>query len=530
MGARFRLKSAFDVSGFPPEVQIILNAMKKYGIIVADNGSNWYISGVPDDRWNNDNLATLHNIPGSNFEAVDESGLMVDVNSAQANAPPGYAVLSVSLTHSGNFAQGQAGATYLVVVSNASGAGPTSGTVTVTETAPAGLTLISMAGSGWVCSGATCTRSDALGAGSSYAPITVTVNVSPDAPTQALNQVAVTGGVWAASASDLTTITSASGSCTYAVNPTELNATASGGSLTTTIQTGAGCGWAVEDLPSWITVSGSAQGAGSATVTLVVAANSGAIRAAQISIAGVAVTVNQPSTPIVVNSTAVVNAASYTAMVAPGSIAAVWGNFLLPSPILVTSFPIPTNLGGLSLQFGGGALAPLFYASSSQANAQVPWEMAGQSQTTVTASINGQTSAPLTVSLATYAPGIFAVNGQGSGPGAILDANYQLVSAANPTTAGAFIQIYCTGLGPVSNQPATGAASPGNPLASTPTWPTVTIGGAPATVQFSGLAPTDVGLYQVNVQVPAGSPKGNAVPLAISIGGATSNTVTVAVQ
>ena len=83
MGARFRLKSTFDVSGFPPEVQIILKAMKRYGIIVADNGSNWYVSGVPDDRWNNDNLAKLGKVHGSDFEAIDESGLMMDVNSAQ---------------------------------------------------------------------------------------------------------------------------------------------------------------------------------------------------------------------------------------------------------------------------------------------------------------------------------------------------------------------------------------------------------------------------------------------------------------
>ena len=96
MGARFRLKSAFDVSGFPAEVQIILNAMKKYGIIVADNGSNWFISGVPDDRWNNDNLATLHRVTGAAFEVVDESGLMVNVNSAQANLPNANPVPSIS--------------------------------------------------------------------------------------------------------------------------------------------------------------------------------------------------------------------------------------------------------------------------------------------------------------------------------------------------------------------------------------------------------------------------------------------------
>ena len=175
-------------------------------------------------------------------------------------------------------------------------------------------------------------------------------------------------------------------------------------------------------------------------------------------------------------------------------------------------------------------MAPLFYAGPGQVNAQVPWELAGQPQTTITASINGQTSAPQTVNLATYAPGIFAANAEGTGPGAILDSNFQLVSATNPTTAGAIIQIYCTGSGPVTNQPATGAPSPLNPLASTTTWPAVTIGGAPAAAQFSGLTPGDVGLYQVNAYVPPASSRGATVPVVIAIGGATSNTVTIAVQ
>ncbi|MGO9094120.1 MAG: hypothetical protein ACLQGV_02765 [Bryobacteraceae bacterium] len=442
-----------------------------------------------------------------------------------------HALLSVASTHSADPFQGETAATYSVVVSNTAGAGPTVGTVTATEIVPTSLTLVSMSGVGWNCSGATCTRSDALSAGSSYPAIAVTVNVAVNAPVQVVNQVTVSGGgAGPASASDLTTVSAAAASCTYAVSPTVLNATASGGILTATIQTSAGCGWSVQNLPGWIAIFGSAQGTGSSTVTLAVAANSGPARSAQISIAGVAVTVNQASTPIVVSSNAVVNAANYTAPVAPGSIAAVFGSFPLAAPIPVTSFPIPTNLGGLSLQFGGTDLAPLFYANSGQVNAQIPWELAGQSQTNITASMSGQSSAAQTVSLATYAPGIFAVNGQGTGPGAILDLNYHLISAANPTTAGAYIQIYCTGLGPVSNQPATGAPSPSNPLASTPTWPTVTIGGVSATAQFSGLTPGDVGLYQVNARVPAGAPKGNAVPLAISIGGATSNTVTIAVQ
>jgi hypothetical protein len=84
MGERFRLKATFDISSYPTDVQVILRAMKKYGIILADNGSAWYISGKPDDRWNNTNLHTLGNLLGSNFEAVDASSLMIDPNSGAA--------------------------------------------------------------------------------------------------------------------------------------------------------------------------------------------------------------------------------------------------------------------------------------------------------------------------------------------------------------------------------------------------------------------------------------------------------------
>jgi hypothetical protein len=83
MGQRFRLKADFDISSFSPEVRVILQAMKTYGIILADNGSNWFISGVPDERWDNDMLRELRQVHGSDFEAVDVSSLMVDWNSGQ---------------------------------------------------------------------------------------------------------------------------------------------------------------------------------------------------------------------------------------------------------------------------------------------------------------------------------------------------------------------------------------------------------------------------------------------------------------
>jgi hypothetical protein len=83
MGQRFRLRADFDISGFPPQVQVILRALKKYGMFLADNGSAWYLSGVPDERWDNDVLHELQQVPGSAFAAVDESALMVHPDSGQ---------------------------------------------------------------------------------------------------------------------------------------------------------------------------------------------------------------------------------------------------------------------------------------------------------------------------------------------------------------------------------------------------------------------------------------------------------------
>ena len=231
-----------------------------------------------------------------------------------------------------------------------------------------------------------------------------------------------------------------------------------------------------------------------------------------------------------INPGGAVNAASYApgSPLAPGSIASVFGSFPLGSPSQAGSVPLPTSLSGLSMQFGGAA-APLFYASGGQVNLQVPWELAGQSQTSITASAGGHASTAQTVALAPFAPGIFSMNAQGTGQGAILDQSYRLVDKSNPAPPGSIIQIYCTGLGEVTNQPPTGSQSPGSPLAETTTTPAVSIGGVQATVLFSGLAPGFVGEYQVNVRVPVAVPAADDVPVVISIGGADSNTVTMAV-
>lgn len=75
MGLRLRLRAEFPLAGFPPQARVVLRALKEYGLIVADNGSDWYVSGVPDPRWSNDQLHALHRVPGSAFEVVDASSL-----------------------------------------------------------------------------------------------------------------------------------------------------------------------------------------------------------------------------------------------------------------------------------------------------------------------------------------------------------------------------------------------------------------------------------------------------------------------
>jgi hypothetical protein len=87
MGARFRLKAGFDISSFSAPTQVILRAFKKYGLVLADAGSNWYFQGVSDTNWPDAVFNELKTIAGSNFEAVDASVLQVDPNSAQAALP-----------------------------------------------------------------------------------------------------------------------------------------------------------------------------------------------------------------------------------------------------------------------------------------------------------------------------------------------------------------------------------------------------------------------------------------------------------
>jgi uncharacterized protein (TIGR03437 family) len=231
-----------------------------------------------------------------------------------------------------------------------------------------------------------------------------------------------------------------------------------------------------------------------------------------------------------------VNAASWTPTVAPGSIAAVFGSNLASTLTSASVYPLLPTLAGSSFQVGSLG-APLYMTSCGQANLQIPWESAGQTQVPVVATVGGLVSVQQPATIAPFAPGIFTLNQLGSGQGVVeiaptaqLAAPLSSGTGGRPVMPGEYIAIFSTGLGAVTNQPATGAPALSSPLSWTTTLPIITIGGVQAQVTYSGLAPGLVGLYQINAVVPAGIPAGDNVSLVIGIGGIQSNTVTIAVQ
>jgi uncharacterized protein (TIGR03437 family) len=112
---------------------------------------------------------------------------------------------------------------------------------------------------------------------------------------------------------------------------------------------------------------------------------------------------------------------------------------------------------------------------------------------------------------------------------AALDTNFNVVTSSNPARRGNVVQIYANGLGPVNNPPASGAVTPAEPLSATRAVPTVTIGGRSAEVLFSGLAPYNVGLYQINVRVASDTPTG-LQPVVITSNGIQSKAANVPIE
>jgi len=225
----------------------------------------------------------------------------------------------------------------------------------------------------------------------------------------------------------------------------------------------------------------------------------------------------------------VVNGASLApgpAPVAPGSIISLFGTNLAGTIASAQSFPLPPKLAGTSVEIGGIA-APLLYVSPLQINAQVPFELTA-STVSVTVRNSFGASPPISLTLQSTDPGIFAADSTGRGPGAIThNSTQQLVTSQNPAVPGEFVQIFATGLGPVQPAVASGTPAPSQPPASTTLLATVMMNGLVAPVPFAGLAPGFAGLYQVNAQVPE-IPPGD-VNVVLTINGVSSPPVTMAV-
>ena len=212
------------------------------------------------------------------------------------------------------------------------------------------------------------------------------------------------------------------------------------------------------------------------------------------------------------------------APLAPGSVFSIFGTNLAADQFFAQEVPLPKELGGLSATLGDFDV-PLFFTSAGQVNAQVPFELPPDSSAQLVVKVGEAFTVPETINLSAVQPGIFTANSSGSGPGSILDVNFALVSSSNPVRAGDAILIFCTGLGATSPPFSSGERAPLSPLFTVVTPVTATVDGLPAPVLFNGLAPGLVGLYQVNVQIPAGVSSGE-VDLVLTQGGVNSNTVT----
>jgi uncharacterized protein (TIGR03437 family) len=301
---------------------------------------------------------------------------------------------------------------------------------------------------------------------------------------------------------------------------------------------------------SWLTVT---PASGTAPATLAVSVGSGAtslaagkytahiVISSPNSLVSVSVAVTLTVTTIpqpVVNSVA--NAANYsTGAVSPGENIVIFGSGVGPATLvngLVVNNAFTTVAGSTRVLFDNTA-APIIYASSGQTSVMVPYGVAGRTTTSIVVEYFGVQSAPLTYSVAPAAPGIYTLNQQGTGPGAILNQDGLTVNGVNnPEKRGNVIAIYMTGEGQTTPQGADGVIIPAVASAlKKPNLPvTVTVGGIDAPVQYAGSAPSLVsGVMQVNVTIPLTVPVGTQ-PVVVTVGTAKSQSgasaATVAIQ
>ena len=220
---------------------------------------------------------------------------------------------------------------------------------------------------------------------------------------------------------------------------------------------------------------------------------------------------------------------------APGSYISIYGT-ALSDVFKVSSTPyLPISLAGVSVSFDSEANrisvpGRLSFVSAGQVNVQIPWEVQGLTTVSMKVSLGELQTSVIQLPIRNQSPAFFEyTEGSGQRSAAALDVNFRVLGANNPARRGAAVQFYLNGLGAVDNRPASGEVSPSQPLATTRVQPVVTVGGRPAQVIFSGLAPGNVGLYQVNVVVPTDAPTGRQA-VTCSVNGVASPSTFVTVQ
>ena len=230
------------------------------------------------------------------------------------------------------------------------------------------------------------------------------------------------------------------------------------------------------------------------------------------------------SAPPQISNGGVVNAASFTPRVAPGSLISVFGTDLATERASAQAIPLPKSLAGTSVTIGGKE-APLVFVSPTQINAQVPYELNEGSTATVVVKVNGVSSPERTVQVVKAAPGIFQF---GEKRAVVQNADASVNTAENPAEAGSYVVAYLTGCGNVDHAVATGGPAGSDPLSRPKSVVTAKVGDAQAEVAFAGLTPGFIGLMQVNLRVP-GVPAGTH-PLAVTVDGVQSNTAMISVK
>jgi uncharacterized protein (TIGR03437 family) len=215
---------------------------------------------------------------------------------------------------------------------------------------------------------------------------------------------------------------------------------------------------------------------------------------------------------------AVVSAADNKSAAAPGGLITLYGSNLSPTNQATSQIPVPTALANSCITVNGQPI-PLIFVSPGQINAQMPFQAVGAE--TIVVHTPGGTSDNFNLTVQPTAPAVFmsgVAGPQTNLPTIIRAANGILATDSNPIKPNDVLVIYVTGLGQTNPAGLTGYPAPGNPLASALAQTSVTLGGMNLPVSYAGLAPGEVGVYQINVTVPGNIPTGLGLPLAISQG------------